>query len=579
MINPRTLELLKTPELFSGNDLSLLESEIQKFPYIQSVRALYLYGVHQFDSENYQKELSKTAAYTTDKKILYQFINKNKIQEELQIKDISNSEKPSEVSFAGNAENIQSSSSIYNEENLREYEAPKPVYINGELNRILFEGEESTFTEDAFKKIDLEATKESGILVTEKENIIEISSEDNIPELTESSENHFNKEEKTALRDDQEINFHQFDEFAPGIKVEKSTSDTEIVDSEDSENFSREEVVNEENISSEKQEIESNSELSFHGTGAFMPEIQMKANVRQENYEVPKPQLSRHDAEMQRLIAEVEAKMKANKKPKVETAEEELPQNHDINFAENHNFSEKESGIQEQHVESFDLESKISENIPAENQQKAEAEQVNNVKIDDTPDSSWKPMNFEPVIPDSVINKKEKKNPENEVVSSEKRIPETSNTGNERPVFNVSFLSDIAAITPKPEDLAKEQDVQKNDLQSNVPQFINTWQNWLKIDRDPVSSKKSTEDIKNKAIEKFIETEPKISQLKEESSYTIKEKSGDISHLMTETLANLYITQKLYTKAIKAFDALKQKHPEKIFYFDSRIEEIKKMKN
>jgi hypothetical protein len=36
--------------------------------------------------------------------------------------------------------------------------------------------------------------------------------------------------------------------------------------------------------------------------------------------------------------------------------------------------------------------------------------------------------------------------------------------------------------------------------------------------------------IKEKAIETFIENNPKISQLKEESSYVVKEKNDDISH-------------------------------------------------
>ena len=75
-MNSRVLELLKNPDLIRNEDLNLLNAEIQKQPYIQNIRALYLYGTHQFLPENYQQELSRTAAYTTDKKILYQFINK-----------------------------------------------------------------------------------------------------------------------------------------------------------------------------------------------------------------------------------------------------------------------------------------------------------------------------------------------------------------------------------------------------------------------------------------------------------------------------------------------------------------------
>ena len=75
MLNTRVLELLKNPKNILAEDLNLLPEEINSFPYIQSIRALHLYGTHLYDKDNYQKNLSSTAAYTTDKKILYQLIN------------------------------------------------------------------------------------------------------------------------------------------------------------------------------------------------------------------------------------------------------------------------------------------------------------------------------------------------------------------------------------------------------------------------------------------------------------------------------------------------------------------------
>jgi hypothetical protein len=74
-MNARVLELLQRPENISAEDISLLQNEISKFPYMQSIRTLHLSAIFNFDAENYHKELTKTAAYTTDKKILYHFIN------------------------------------------------------------------------------------------------------------------------------------------------------------------------------------------------------------------------------------------------------------------------------------------------------------------------------------------------------------------------------------------------------------------------------------------------------------------------------------------------------------------------
>lgn len=81
----RILELLHRPENIAQEDIALLQKEIYKFPYMQSIRTLHLSAVHLFEQENYQKELTKTAAFTTDKKILYQFINKKKVEEKKEV--------------------------------------------------------------------------------------------------------------------------------------------------------------------------------------------------------------------------------------------------------------------------------------------------------------------------------------------------------------------------------------------------------------------------------------------------------------------------------------------------------------
>ena len=72
----RIIDLIKNPETLRVEDLNLLETEIEKFPYMQSLRAIYLLGIHRFYNEHFPKELAKTAAYTTDKRILYNLINK-----------------------------------------------------------------------------------------------------------------------------------------------------------------------------------------------------------------------------------------------------------------------------------------------------------------------------------------------------------------------------------------------------------------------------------------------------------------------------------------------------------------------
>lgn len=86
--------------------------------------------------------------------------------------------------------------------------------------------------------------------------------------------------------------------------------------------------------------------------------------------------------------------------------------------------------------------------------------------------------------------------------------------------------------------------------------------------------KKKKEEI----INKFIETNPKISPIKQTAitpavQFNINQE--DNSYLMTETLARVYLEQKKYTKAIQAYEILILKYPEKISFFADRISDIK----
>jgi hypothetical protein len=78
-------------------------------------------------------------------------------------------------------------------------------------------------------------------------------------------------------------------------------------------------------------------------------------------------------------------------------------------------------------------------------------------------------------------------------------------------------------------------------------------------------------------IERFIELNPKISQVKDTTSIPINiAKSNETpSSIMTETLAQIYLEQKKYTKAVQAYEILILKYPEKSSFFADRIKNIK----
>jgi len=703
-MNARVLELLKNPKNIQSEDLHLLKEEINSFPYIQNIRALHLYGVHLFDKENYQKELSTTAAYTTDKKILYQLINGKIQQEKIEILEKEppvivdtpeeNKTQNSKEPFWWVKEKKTFPKHDYKavSENLASPKTEiKHVVVNGERNRILFEGEENYLEEKNADTIDLESTLESGVIVTQKSsfpvnravepeettneapsvetsneiihenivdsekitetevNVLETESFESEAEVlkeepvenensVESIESEYVAEvakseaiitedtidsEKVAekINDESEVSFLEVESFEPEteVKTEESIDSGNLEGNAEKEKvvevLNPEVIINEDEINSQDvaEKINDESELSFHGTDAFLPEVKIEAPVSEQinPAEITNSNINKHEDEMRRLIEEVEKKMKAAHKKETEAKanEPEEESGKEISFAETQDFvvsNENETKAEEK-----------AEVIQAEiSEEKNDAPVLEEVKEEN---SGWKPMNFESHTPDSFSKKIEiesvqEEKPEevkevleeiileeeksetvaeniseevvNEVENPEPEIADSTEKEEAR-VMNVSFFgTDISSLAIKKEEEQQEdspkekveelplKEENQTILDSNVPGFINTWQSWLKIDRTEEVEKVKIE-TKNKVIESFIENNPKISQLKDVVNFVVKEKTDDISHLMTETLANLYIEQKLFTKAINAFQTLIKKHPDRKEYFENRIQEVK----
>ncbi|SHG71986.1 hypothetical protein SAMN05444372_10941 [Flavobacterium micromati] len=99
----------------------------------------------------------------------------------------------------------------------------------------------------------------------------------------------------------------------------------------------------------------------------------------------------------------------------------------------------------------------------------------------------------------------------------------------------------------------------------------------LPINDEPLAVIDEEKRKKTELIDKFIETSPKISAVKHgtPSSVSFDINANDNSHLMTETLARVYLEQKKYQKAIQAYEILILKYPEKSSFFAERISDIK----
>ncbi len=68
------LNLINNPNAINDKQTSSLEKIVAEFPYFQSARALRLKGLYNEESFRYNYELKNTAAFTSDRAILFDFI-------------------------------------------------------------------------------------------------------------------------------------------------------------------------------------------------------------------------------------------------------------------------------------------------------------------------------------------------------------------------------------------------------------------------------------------------------------------------------------------------------------------------
>ena len=66
--------LLHNPSALDKDQVGHVAAIIEEFPYFQSARAIYLKGLKDLGSFKYNQELKTTAAFTTDRSVLFDFI-------------------------------------------------------------------------------------------------------------------------------------------------------------------------------------------------------------------------------------------------------------------------------------------------------------------------------------------------------------------------------------------------------------------------------------------------------------------------------------------------------------------------
>ena len=171
----------------------------------------------------------------------------------------------------------------------------------------------------------------------------------------------------------------------------------------------------------------------------------------------------------------------------------------------------------------------------------------------------------------SFIETKEKKEEPSKEKIRHKQDNETAMTKEPEIVVNIDVLNKLKATKKEKENLEPvtgntETEIKKGEKLS--------YTEWVQRFKNTKKQKPKNIDL----IEKFLKDRPKIVPKKNVSikpPEIIEQSISEKQMLMTETLANLYVKQKKYEKAIQAFRILSLKYPKKSSYFANQINELK----
>ena len=135
---------------------------------------------------------------------------------------------------------------------------------------------------------------------------------------------------------------------------------------------------------------------------------------------------------------------------------------------------------------------------------------------------------------------------------------------------NFSLQQEVEKISKMP---VQESLIEKEIVPSNTKQ---NFYDWLSKPKEEPKQKLKYEHL----IDKFLTDQPRIVPKKEFfSPINMARKSvEEDTTIVSETLANLYVQQGHYSKALKAFEQLSLKFPKKSTYFAARIHQIEELK-
>jgi len=574
--------LMNKPDAITEKQADALGSVLNEFPYFQSARALRLKGLYNQNSFKYNYALKVTAAHTSDRSVLFDFITseaftsiqndfyEQKLRDLLEItvfdsEIISPEQIQKAIEVKTDIEELPVSDTI-KETQTSVVERPSTVQS--------VKVEESAKTE---VPVQIEEIKtQEPVIVEEPKKFPEID-----PSIF------------LAIKEAQTITFEK-----PTIKEEEPKPLPEIDFSifaaiKESQTVTFEKPVIEEEKPKPLPEIDLSTFTAIKEDQKIdSVELNNADNVKEVETAPFSESSQTEEPTIDRIENSILSSIKVSETPSIpEPVKVEEPKNERVENSILSSIKEAEAKTIEQTVKTEEVKADPIIEKPALN-----------VVEEDEDDSVIEEM----IIPEfkmnsversilSSIKEAETKAPEEpkveiaEVLQSEDKEDEQIIEENEEPLEEIieeEEPNEPAKTAAEHLEIGKPLDFSLSEKHS--------FQEWLQLSRtEPIdrsneispeeqakieAAKEEERQKKAEIIDKFIETNPKISPIKPGTSVPavqIEPVIEDNSYLMTETLARVYLEQKKYTKAIQAYEILILKYPEKITFFADRISDIK----
>jgi len=568
--------LINKPDAITEKQTEALGNVLIEFPYFQSARALRLKGLFNQNSFKYNYALKVTAAHTADRSILFDFITSEtftsiqndfydkKLRDLLNINVLDSEvvspdeiKKSIEVRIDPIEQSIltsikQATSNVFEEPIKAEEKTAEPIIE--ETDAIVFEEvikiEEKP--EDRIEDANAITIEDKSVV---NEEIITEEKQEDIKEdvLIEEIEPAVFEEAKTH---DESIDSIKQETIVTPVKETRHTFFEEVVDDEEVEEIEKtfdSNPIIEKTVSTIEEitpvvfeepkkhteiridPIEESIYNSIKEATTVVFEESKPAEKKAAEIVVDEPKITEQYKEIASVVFE-EVKITEEKPNEVittildEPTVEESPKEV-INFILEEPIFIEESEVITDSVEEVIIE----ENIP-----KTQFEET--VKIAEENLEIGKPLDFS--------------------VKEKHSFQEWLQLARPEPIDRTNEIvqEDIKAI----EKSAQKVEITPEPIQETI------------LETEIIEDEKKK---KAELIDKFIETNPKISPIKSDPitlppiQFNINQ--DDNTYLMTETLARVYLEQKKYTKAIQAYEILILKYPEKISFFADRISDIK----